>query len=291
MPCARDRSSVIRQNLKRLLPKSRLRFLTLTLRSEGQPLTDLLDKLLKSFKRLRSRAFWRERVTAGLAVLEVKYIPETKRWHPHLHVLLAGKYLPQPMIKQAWLEITGDSYIVHIVPVNNKNAQIRYVTKYVTKPLDSIVVGQPALLAEAVDALHGRKLLHTFGAWARWKLLEPLTDKSWQHIGHLEDGRFERPLSGTRDVEIRRAALEFLRGSGPNHVRIPARAPPIVAPLPLKPPLSVPGTPEYEAARALWAPERASIEHNVAAYFGLDIDVYRRRSLEYRRAYANRYYR
>ncbi|GAF79661.1 unnamed protein product, partial [marine sediment metagenome] len=165
LPCANERAHAIALNVSDHLRERQCRFLTLTLRSADEPLAELLDKLYRSFQALRRRAVWRKRVTGGVAFLEVKYNAAKDRWHPHFHMLLEGRYLPDTDIRRLWYQITGDSRIIFIKMVTSQLHATRYVTKYASKPFNNTFLARPNKLDEAVVAMKGRKLALTFGKW------------------------------------------------------------------------------------------------------------------------------
>lgn len=215
VPCGRHRATVISENLARRLDNGRYRFLTLTLRSSDTPLARQLDRLIKGFRKLRQRSFWKERVTGGAAFFEVKWMPETRRWHPHLHILLGGNFVPQHMIKAAWFEITGDSKIVDIREVKRRADVIWYCCKYSTKPLHHSVVRKPQQLRIAINALADRKLINPFGTWVKWALLKPPPDDNWHLYAHLNEAIrcIKTDLHTARQLE--NAWSAFAAGIGP----------------------------------------------------------------------------
>lgn len=185
--CGWLRQSTIRANLQDKLSDHPHRFLTLTLKSEHEPLTVLLDKLLKCFKRLRATAFWREKVKGGAAFIEVTANAESGSWHPHLHAIIDGKWLEQSVLRELWRTITGDSYVLDIRLIRSRIEVTNYITKYATKPLPNRIVKDEPLLCEAVEALKGRKLCYTFGTWSRWSLLKPPPDDEWETLCHANE--------------------------------------------------------------------------------------------------------
>lgn len=187
VPCAGHRQATIRHNLARYLGTEPHRFLTLTVRSLGEPLEHLLDHLYRSFRRLRHRRLWKERVRGGAAFLEITWNEPNQTWHPHLHCMLQGSYIDRPELSQLWLAATGDSHNLDLRYIRSKHDVIRYITKYATKPLPASVVHNPRALEEALHALHKRRTLLTFGAWTNWKLLADPDDKDWEIYAHLDE--------------------------------------------------------------------------------------------------------
>lgn len=187
LPCARDRSRAISANLLHATKGKRLRFITLTLHHRDTSLSGELDRLMHSFANLRRTRLWRKTVDGGVAVVEVQRSKTHPRWHPHLHIICEGTYLPQPRLKALWHSITGDSYIVDIRRVDNDAMLANYVTKYVTKPWSGDVIRSDHLLDEVITAMDGRRLVTTFGSWRGIPLtIIPLSD-AWENLGSLDD--------------------------------------------------------------------------------------------------------
>jgi len=185
LPCGQMRARTLCNNLAPQLRQGAVRMITLTVQSDGLSLDRALDKLLKSFRKLCRRPAFRGKVPAGVALLEVKRTRNDTRWHPHLHLLAHGKYVPKDWLSKQWRQCTGDSYIVDVKLVRDPRTATKYVTKYVTKPLDASVVRDEARLREAILALKHRRLVLPFGAWRKLKLSErPRTDE-WETVGPL----------------------------------------------------------------------------------------------------------
>lgn len=184
-PCGHERVEDIRRNLSERLSEHPHRFLTLTIASTSEPLSELLTHLLESFRRLRQGKWWKEHVSGGAAFLEIKYNPARKRWHPHLHIVCTGKFMPQKVLSEQWKVASRGSYIVDIRLVRSRHELLQYATKYVTKPLPKSVRFQPALLRECIVALKGKRLIITFGSWAKWQLTARNTEGDWDCLGQL----------------------------------------------------------------------------------------------------------
>lgn len=185
VPCSGTRQAVIRRNALRFIPDRPHRFLTLTIRSTGQPLNEMLNHLYTSFRKLRQRALWKERVWGGVAFCELTYNVERRTWNPHLHCILDGHYIDRPDLSRAWLAVTGDSFNVNIRLIRTKRNVVNYVTKYATKPLPHSVINGGDSLPEAIHALKRRRLVLTFGTWRHCKLLETPQDEDWKLYDHL----------------------------------------------------------------------------------------------------------
>jgi hypothetical protein len=165
VPCANTRAFIIRQHLQPLIAGKQLLFITLTLAGKDQGLREKIDRLYKGFRALRTHPTFMDAVTGGAAFLEIKWSDKAQRWHPHLHIIADGHYIPKSDLAAAWRSITGDSYIVDIQRETRPEAVESYVCKYASKPLNSSFVNSPELLDEALMALKGRRLCLCFYSW------------------------------------------------------------------------------------------------------------------------------
>jgi hypothetical protein len=195
-PCANGRSWRLQQALMSQFTVDGALFITLTLCGKKESLTDLIDRLYRSFRNLRQHPTWADKIKGGAAFLEIKWSDKAQRWHPHLHIVAQGGFVAQYDLSDAWRSITKDSYIVDIRRIRDKEHAARYVTKYASKPLNSSFGNTPKLLDEAVIALKGRRLCLCFGTWYGTALDladdETLADDvvdagGWTFVGSLED--------------------------------------------------------------------------------------------------------
>jgi hypothetical protein len=150
------------------------RFLTLTLRSTNAPLADQLDRLIDCFRRLRRLNLWKTHVAGGVWAIEVTWSAERGQWHPHLHAIIDGTYLPWAALRDAWSAITGDSSIVDIRRCDDARDAARYISSYIGKLADVASLPE-ARVVEYAAALHRRRLSGTFGR-SHASTLERATD-------------------------------------------------------------------------------------------------------------------
>lgn len=187
LPCQQARSLRIQKAICTRLDDKRYRLITLTLRHSRDPLTKQVDRLLHSFRQLRQREMWKARTLGGCALLELTLNPDNRTWHPHLHVITHGHYLPLQALKEAWLEITKDSYIVDIRVIHSVDQVARYVAKYASKPASPQLLRDPERLQEAIVHLKGRRLAITFGDWHGKPLLNPPDDNEWEFLDYASN--------------------------------------------------------------------------------------------------------
>lgn len=184
-PCASSRQALIRRNLSGRIQDHPHRFLTLTIRHGSEPLADLIKHLYKSFRRLRSRALWRDRVRGGACFLEITYDHDRNSWHPHLHCMLDGSYIDRPELSRLWLAATGDSCNLDLRYIRTPREAVNYITKYATKPLPHSIIRDPDLLQEAMLAVSSLRTIITIGTWSKWRLLAHDSDDAWELFDHF----------------------------------------------------------------------------------------------------------
>lgn len=184
--CSRDKQRIVVGNLRTVLQDQTVRLLTLTLAARDEPLSDQLKRITESFRLFRHRRQIARCMTGGIYFLEITYNDQTERWHPHLHVVFAGSYLPHALAKTAWLDITGDSYIIDLRPLNGANGAASYVAKYATKAVGASVWTNPTRLNEAIGAMAGKRTFQPFGDWTDLGLSDPPTDDTaWETVDSL----------------------------------------------------------------------------------------------------------
>lgn len=211
VPCGNARSAHLAECFKSALKNERSRFITLTIRSDGEPLADLVEHLYASFRRLQRSQFWKNTITGGVAFLETKFNHRKERWHPHLHLIVQGKFVPQKQLSEVWETVSGGSRIVDVRLIRSANEAINYVTKYATKPALATIKDHPELLIEAILALHGKRMMIRFGSFRKIDVSRKASIQDYVPImtlRNLLDGVFRnRPTS----LAIMSRLLQFQR--------------------------------------------------------------------------------
>lgn len=134
------------------------RLITLTIR-KGADCRAQCDKLIKSFRKLRSTSWWKHLIKGGIAVIEVTGRPNA--WHVHLHMIAYGYFVPKGELSRRW-EKVADGFIVDAKFIPH-TALVYYVTKYITKS------DVPDFCRQEVNkALKGRRLYQPFGICHGW---------------------------------------------------------------------------------------------------------------------------
>jgi hypothetical protein len=112
-------------------------------------------------------------VTGGVWFFQVTYNKDTEQWHPHIHALISGYYLPKSWLIKLWTHITKGSYICDIKLVKNQKKVADYVARYACRPisLQDFTLPQRVVIFKS---FHGRRLAGTWGR-AKTVSLSPRT--------------------------------------------------------------------------------------------------------------------
>lgn len=197
--CQQERSRQIACVLSENIEAEKARFVTLTLRSNDLSLKCQLDRLYKCFAKLRARKLWKSTQDGGAAFVEVSYNELTERWHPHLHVICFGTYIPQKALSADWLSVTGDSHVVDVRWIRNPSQVARYVAKYASGSVSPKIYRIPRALDEAILALRKRRLCLTFGSWRGISLRPQEPQGEWERVESLRE-YFVRLNRGDEDA-------------------------------------------------------------------------------------------
>lgn len=141
------------------------KMITLTLMHTDDPLNIQINRLYDCFRKLRRRAYFQRLITGGVWFFQLKFNKTTEQWHPHVHCLVAGKFLPHNRLKELWHKITGDSYVVDIRPVKDLENASTEVARYATSPADITAVN----LQRALDIFYATKNRRICGSWGSAK--------------------------------------------------------------------------------------------------------------------------
>jgi|SRR5579863_6535934 len=188
--CANRRSVPLIKKLSKMVnrPGRSYWFLTLTvpnvenlsrwdINKIGEQFTELWNSWV--FQGWDDQAGDARKIFGGVRSIECLYEPDSKSWHPHIHVLFeAPRKLPRywlSWVKLKWRMITGDARWVHLERAYSKtkrgtkmynrlNAKaLREVCKYVTKCAE--FAGDHLLVDEFLSAFKGVRRIQCFGTF------------------------------------------------------------------------------------------------------------------------------
>lgn len=161
-----------------------IRFMTLTLKHSSEPLPGQINRLYTAFKKLRTDKQFKTYCTGGIWFFQVVKSKDGESWHPHLHCLVTGKYIPTDWLSRKWLAVTGSSKIVKLQAVKNPDKAAEYVARYSARPVElSDYEFEERLLI--FEAFHGRRLAGTWGK-ARTVSLSPprkVEENKYERLG------------------------------------------------------------------------------------------------------------
>lgn len=162
--CAAKRLGRLRLQIEDLCKQmDDTRFITLTVRSNNRPLREQLKELRESFARLRRCGLWKGSVRGGLYTVEITYNRKKREWHPHIHAIVDGVFIPQALLSEAWEVASSGSTITHISRIPSRHTLAKYLTKYISKGMASDEIPYDRL-NEWIIALHGVRLFQAFGS-------------------------------------------------------------------------------------------------------------------------------
>ncbi len=166
-PICRDVSRMITTNAvdEWLQIQKYPKMITVTLKHSDDPLQLQISRLYACFQKLKRRAYFQRLISGGVWFFQLKLNLKTQQWHPHIHCLVAGKFLPHARLKQLWHKITGDSNIVDIRPVKDLESASTEVARYATSPADITRMD----LEQAVDVYYATKGRRICGSWGSAK--------------------------------------------------------------------------------------------------------------------------
>lgn len=158
-------------------------------------------ELWKQTHRGRGSVF--DGVEAAVWSYEVKKGTGSGEWHPHLHmVALADEPPNQDWLSREWHEITGDSFIVDVRPIDQADPASGFIEvfKYALK----FSTMQPAEIFAAFQLLRGRRLVGSSGLFRGVEIPECLLDVPLDDLPFVE--LFYRYLPGGYSLRSRQAA-------------------------------------------------------------------------------------
>lgn len=179
--------------------------ITFTVKNQSD-LSRVYKHMNKSLKRLMDRRRYNKchgkidtemkKVAGAIASREVTYNEEKGEWHPHVHmVALLDDFIDQKKLSEEWFEITGDSKIVSVNMIKQKNEKnpinkdsnnitdgllevFKYALKFGDLPQDK--------LWEAYKTLRGKRMVTSYGDLYGVQVPESLTDDPYDDLPYIE---------------------------------------------------------------------------------------------------------
>jgi hypothetical protein len=132
--CGRARTAQVADRITRAIADyPRPRTLILTLKSRPGPLDAQLKRLQRSFATLRKAPLWKANVARCIYTMEITWNAELAQWHPHIHAIWDGSYIPIQALRKLWEQITTDSYVLWMTDITDRTTAANELAKYVSK--------------------------------------------------------------------------------------------------------------------------------------------------------------
>jgi hypothetical protein len=183
--CNKSRERLIRRNVLDWIQNAKYpKMLTLTLKHSTEDLQSQIRRLYNCFRELRRLKLIKKRVSGGVWFFQIKKSKHDDCWHPHIHCLVTGGYVPKNELLRDWLRLTGDSPIVDIRLVKDRVGAVNDVAKYCARSCSILGLTNDEIL-EVDTALARRKICGTWGQARKQRLTQPLkyVQAEWQTIG------------------------------------------------------------------------------------------------------------
>ena len=160
-------------------PRLRPFLVTLTVK-DGDDLAERFRHLMKAQHELwkrkhRGRGCSLDGVAGAVWSYEVKRGKGSGKWHPHLHMVALAEIPPSAeKLSQEWHQITGDSFIVDVRPIDQDDPVsgfvevFKYAVKFSEQP--------PADTVHCWETLKGRRLLGNAGCFRGVVVPDELVD-------------------------------------------------------------------------------------------------------------------
>lgn len=183
--CAQARANYIRWSVSDWLPHAdHPKFMTMTLKHSDEPLAEQVARLYSSFRKLRLKKAFTKYVNGGIWFFQLCRNTQRGQWHPHLHCIITGKYIPYKDLRKLWKEITGDSDVVDIRIVRDPERVAAEVARYASRPAN-LKNFRLKYGIEMYNAMHGKRLCGKWGLFTKVSLSVQRNPKmsEWEKIG------------------------------------------------------------------------------------------------------------
>jgi hypothetical protein len=202
--------------------------LTLTQKKiKGERLEKSRERLLKSFRKMIRKPFFRDYFDGGLFTVENVNSDEGN--HCHLHsVVFRKKFIDEKLLKREWAKVSEGAKNLNIQRIDDLESGLRECIKYVSKPID-IENFEKKNLLELLE-IKGKQMIGTFGKFREFcQTHELLKEAPKEEKPKLEEGNccyhcnddsvlFHVRMTANQKIDFYKQ-IEQVRGSPPtqNH--------------------------------------------------------------------------
>lgn len=233
--CAKARAAYLSHEVAAWLrSKNFPKFVTLTLKHSNAPLADQVNYLYACFRQLRRHREIVKSFHGGIWFFQIKFEKNSGEWHPHIHIVVQGRYFPKRRLAAIWLKITKNSNIVDIRPCRDPKRAANDIARYASRPGNLIELNLDRA-QELYLAMYGRRLCGTWGTARSVSLRpKPIQHKSeWESIGSwvvvttlaIHDARAKEILNAWREKLPLRSGITMHPQTYEGHISTPLKLP------------------------------------------------------------------
>lgn len=129
----------------------------------------------------------------------------------HCHILIYGRWIPQKVLKAAWMKISNGDTGCYIEQIKNPKVAARYVSKYITKPP---VFNKTQTAIDFIEATRGQRRMRSGGIFYNTIKIDKKTNPElcpFCLVGLLYDGlvNLAATLDGLNLAYIRKHFKEY----------------------------------------------------------------------------------
>jgi len=183
--CAAAKKTYITHQIADWIQNSKWhRFFTFTLKHTDDDLSDQIDRLYDSFRKLKRSKIWKSGARRGVWFFQIKRSKESGQWHPHIHCVASGPWFDYKQLRKTWLSITGDSKVVGIHAVKDPQGCAQEVARYAASPAD-VASNSSCDNFIIFNAMHNRRICGVWGLKGVVRLNPPAAEDKgeWENIG------------------------------------------------------------------------------------------------------------
>lgn len=171
--CSHRKAKMLATRLQKfLVGQTGLRYMVLSERN-SKNLEEGKASLWAAWTKMRRSVLFKGKVKGCIAVLEVTFNLRKKTWHPHLNILMQGEYFPQAALKRAWIAATEGRGQTAFIRAADEGTVYELI-KYTAKLPD--LIHRPAVLDEFLAAMHGARLIRTYGSFRGFNVDEEVEE-------------------------------------------------------------------------------------------------------------------
>lgn len=203
--CQNQRSHKAREQLEQhIMAMNAPKFFTFTIANTAESLAENNQRLRDAWRLMRQRPSFKEACKGGIYAVEVTQNQQSKQWHSHIHIVADCAFIPQHTLSKEWAEASGGSPIVWVKAIHDAHIAAKYLGEYISKPMD-IDDWTPEAICEYATAMHGKRMIHTFGSHHNMPLIIKIDEHPPTPTRYVAPLRLAAEAAGVGDVRGEKA--------------------------------------------------------------------------------------